>query len=103
MEKFIKIPVTNEGHQLVQANDIKLIERASTTSLTVGYGSGKVTTITYTPASAAAAMDVRKTFESAIAAALSTSWTNVAYDWTPGMATAAAALALTTVSGIDIA
>lgn len=85
MDKYIRIPVTNEGSQLVQANDIKLIEQASTTTLTVNYGSGRKNTITFTPAAGSNLTGVRDTFQSAVGAALSTDWTSVSYDWSPGM------------------
>jgi len=38
MAKFLSIPVTNEGNQLVSADDIKIIKQASTTTVTVVYG-----------------------------------------------------------------
>ena len=47
MQKFLSIPVTGEQNQLVSCNNIKLIEQASTTTVTVTYGAGKVTTLTH--------------------------------------------------------
>ena len=47
MEKYLSIPVTNEGNQLVTLSNVKLIEAASTTSTTINYGSSKVITITH--------------------------------------------------------
>ena len=52
MTKFLNIPVTNEQYQLVAISDIVLIEQASTTTVTVNYGGGKVTTITHATAGA---------------------------------------------------
>jgi hypothetical protein len=52
MEKFLSIPVTNEQFQIVSATDIKLIEQASTTTVTITYGGGKVVTITHATAGA---------------------------------------------------
>jgi hypothetical protein len=37
MAKFLSIPVTSEGNQLVSADNIKLIEQASTTTVTIVY------------------------------------------------------------------
>jgi len=50
--KFLNIPVTNEQYQLVAISDIVLIEQASTTTVTIAYGGGKVTTITHATAGA---------------------------------------------------
>ncbi len=53
MEKFLSIPVTDEQAQLISCTDVKLVEQASTTTVTLAYGGGKVITITYTPATSA--------------------------------------------------
>jgi hypothetical protein len=50
VEKFLSIPVTNEQNQLVSATDIVLVEQASTTTVTITYKFGKVTTITHATA-----------------------------------------------------
>ena len=47
MEKYLKIPVTDEAKQIVSINNVKLVEQASTTTVTLAYGSGKVVTITH--------------------------------------------------------
>jgi len=48
MEKFLSIPVTNEGNQLVSVSGIKLIDAgsATATTTTIAYAGGKVTTVT---------------------------------------------------------
>jgi UDP-glucose 6-dehydrogenase len=82
MEKFLSIPVTNEQNQLVSATGIILIEQASTTTVTITYksgsASGDVVTITHATASAGDET-MRDAVQSAVIAALQTSWTNVAY------------------------
>ena len=52
MEKFLEIPVTGEQKQIVSILDVKLVEQASTTTVTLAYGSGKVVTITHAALSA---------------------------------------------------
>jgi len=81
MEKFLSIPVTNEQFQIVSATDIKLIEQASATTVTIVYGGGKVVTITH--ASAGAGNEAqRDAIEAAVVAALGEGWTKVTYDVT---------------------
>jgi hypothetical protein len=41
MEKFLSIPVTGEKTQLISCTDVKLVEQASTTTVTLTYGGGK--------------------------------------------------------------
>lgn len=81
MEKFLSIPVTNEQFQIVSATDIKLIEQASTTTVTVTYGGGKVVTITHATAGAGVETE-RDAIENAVVKALQEGWTNVVYDVT---------------------
>jgi len=52
MQKFLSIPVTAEGDQLVSSTGIKLIEQGSTTTVVITYGGGKITTITHAAAGA---------------------------------------------------
>ena len=92
MEKYLSIPVTNEGNQLVTLSNVKLIEAASTTSTTINYGSSKVVTITHA-AVAANSTIFRNYIQTEMAAALSMSWTNVSLEIAPAYA----------VTGIDIA
>lgn len=81
MEKFLSIPVTNEQFQIVSATDIKLIEQASTTTVTITYGGGKIVTITHANAGAGVETQ-RDAIEAAVVAALSEGWTKVTYDVT---------------------
>ena len=78
MEKFLSIPVTSEQNQLVQASGIILIEQASTTTVTVTYGGGKVVTLTHATAGAGDETQ-RDAIQNAVVDALQTSWTQVAY------------------------
>jgi len=93
MEKFLSIPVTNEQSQLVSANDIKLIEQGSTTTVVITYGGGKVTTITHA-ASGSGVEEMRDAIQNAVVSALITPWQSVAFTVT-GLPQA--------VSGIGIA
>ena len=79
MTKFLNIPVTSEQYQLVAINNIALIEEATTTTVTITYSGGQVTTITHATAGAGDETQ-RDTIEDAVVAALTTSWTNPAYD-----------------------
>ena len=79
MQKFLNIPVTNEQSQLVAISDIVLIEQASTTTVTITYGAGKVTTITHATAGAGDETQ-RDAIQDAVVAALTTSWTNPSYN-----------------------
>ena len=79
MQKFLNIPVTNEQNQLVAVSGIVLIEQASTTTVTITYRGGQVTTITHATAGAGDETE-RDAIQDAVVAALTTSWTNPAYD-----------------------
>jgi hypothetical protein len=78
MEKFLSIPVTGEQSQLVSCTDIKLIEQASTTTVTIVYGGGKVITMTHATAGAGVETE-RDAIQAAVIAALQTVWTKPAY------------------------
>jgi hypothetical protein len=78
MEKFLSIPVTNEQNQLVSCTDIKLIEQASTTTVTIAYGGGKVVTITHATAGSGVETE-RDAIQNAVISALQTAWTKPAY------------------------
>ena len=92
MEKYLSIPVTDEGNQLITLSGIKLIVAASTTTTTITYGSSKVITITHAAVPANSTI-FRNYIQSEASAALSTSWTNVSMEIKPAYA----------VSNIDIA
>ena len=78
MEKFLSIPVTGEQTQLVSCTDIKLIEQASTTTVTIVYGGGKVITMTHATAGSGDETE-RDAIQTAVIAALQTAWTKPAY------------------------
>jgi len=92
MEKFLKIPVTNEQEQLVSVLDVKLVEQASTTTVTLAYGSGKVVTITHAAISASSEA-MRDAVQDAMVEALATGWTEVSYDYVPNSAVSGIAIA----------
>ncbi len=91
MEKFLKIPVTNEQKQLVSVLDVKLVEQASTTQVTLAYGSGKVITLTHA-AVPAGSEAMRDAVQDAIVEALATGWTEVFYDYVPAYAVSGIAI-----------
>lgn len=78
MEKYLSIPVTDEGNQLLSASGILLIEQASTTTVVVQYKDGIAATITHA-ASAVGSEEVRDAIQNAVVAALSTDWTKPSY------------------------
>lgn len=94
MEKFLSIPVTSQGAQLVSANNIILVDTgsdsATATTTLITYAGGKVVTLTH---AAQVAFSMKLAIQAAIVAALQTSWTNVVYDVTVPQA----------VSDIDVA
>lgn len=79
MQKFLSIPVTGEQSQLVSANDIKIIEQATTTTVTITYGGGKVTTLTHATV-AANSEEMRDAIQNGVVNILSQRWTNVSLD-----------------------
>jgi len=101
MEKFLSIPVTGEGNQLVPVTDVKLIETDGslpTTKTNINYGSGKVITITHGTVGASSITNSQTQFRNwlqlQMSNALSTAWTRASYSAIPIPAYA--------VSGIDI-
>ena len=78
MEKFLRIPVTNEQYQLVSIKDIKLIEQGSTTTVVITYGGGKITTLTHATAGAGDETQ-RDAIQNAVVAALTQPWYDVTY------------------------
>lgn len=77
MEKFIYIPVTGLGNQMVSVTNVKLIDEASATATatTIHYNDGTVTTVTH---AADTAFSVLIALQNAMVAALQESWTRVA-------------------------
>jgi hypothetical protein len=80
MEKFLSIPVTSAGNQLVSATNVILVEAAAdsatATSTTITYSGGKVVTLTH---AAQVAFSMRDAIQDAIVNALGTSWTYVVF------------------------
>jgi len=82
MEKFLRIPVTNEQYQLVSATGIVLIEQASTTTVTIAYKGGSTSTdiLTITHATAGSGDEtMRDAIQNAVIASLQTPWTYPAF------------------------
>lgn len=95
MAKFLSIPVTNEGNQLVSADGIKLIEQASTTTVTITYGGAAaqdVITITHA-AVAAGSEEMRDVIQDAVVDAHSSVWHNVVTSVSPSKAVSGIAIA----------
>jgi len=95
MAKFLSIPVTNEGNQLISADNVKLVEQASTTTVTVTYGGAAaqdVITITHA-AIAAGSEAMRDVIQDAIVAAHQSHWQEVKYDVSPSSAVSGIAIA----------
>ena len=79
MAKFLSIPVTNEQKQLVSADGVILLEQASTSTVTIAYGGGKVVTVTHA-ASAAGSEEVRDYLQDSIVFAQQQPWHQVKYE-----------------------
>jgi|TARA_S200002703_G_scaffold142451_1_gene134832 hypothetical protein len=92
MEKFLRIPVTNEQKQLVSCTDVKLVVQVNTTSASLAYGSGKVVTLTHA-ALAAGSEAMRDQIQDSMVEALATGWTASAFDMTPVEAVSGIAIA----------
>ena len=82
MEKFLRIPVTNEQTQIVSATDIVLIEQQSATTVQIHYKSTTSTdVVTITHASRGSGDEsMRDAIQNAVIASLEEVWTKVAYD-----------------------
>lgn len=95
MAKFLSIPVTSEGNQLISADNIKLIEQASTTTVTVTYGGAAaqdVITITHA-AIGASAYTMRDEIQDAVVKAHQSVWQNVVETVAPSSAVSGIAIA----------
>ena len=83
MEKFLSIPVTSAGNQLISATNVVLVESGSEnpvgTTTVITYQGGRVVTLTH---AAQVAFSMRNAIQDAIIASLQTPWTNVVYDVT---------------------
>ena len=96
MEKFLRIPVldangTNSQDQLVSVAGILSIGQPTTTTATINYVGGKVTTLTWPAASATASPGLQGVIQTAAMAALKSGWTSVSEYYAPkGMVSGAA-------------
>ena len=94
MAKFLSIPVTSEGNQLVSADNIKLIEQASTTTVTIVYGGAAAQdVITITHATQASGQEMRDVIQDAVVSAHQTMWQNVVTTVAPTKAVSLIAIA----------
>ena len=83
MEKFLSLPVTGQPNQLIRATDVAMVSAgtgatnntATATTTVITYTTGRAITLTH---AAQVAYDMRTAIQDALAAALATSWTNVA-------------------------
>ena len=82
MEKYLSIPVTDKGNQLVSCNGILSIYSGDATAATVviTYKSGTTATIT---SAAQVNYDMRNQIQNEVALALATGWTNVSREVSP--------------------
>lgn len=91
MQKYLRIPVTNEQTQLVAINGIILVEQTSTTTTTISYETSLMSSAGTAPlygrsivmthaAIGAGSEAVRDAIQNAIVAALQEPWYNVAFD-----------------------
>lgn len=92
MEKFLSIPVTSQGNQLVSVSGIKLIDAASATetATTIAYAGGKVTTVT---SAAQVAFSMRDFLQDSMVEALQSPWRQVVHQVTPPQAVSEIAVA----------
>ena len=86
MEKFIRIPVldangTNSQDQLVSVTGILSIGQPTTTTATINYVGGKVTTLTWPVAYASPKLQTA--IQTIAMAALKTGWTSVSEYYAP--------------------
>lgn len=82
MQKFFYLPVTSEQNYLINCNGVLLVKQASTTTVTITYGSGSTgaDVLTITHATAGAGDETMKDWVQAqIVSALQTPWQEVAY------------------------
>lgn len=80
MQKFLRIPVTNEQTQLVPLQGILIVEQASTTTVTIQYQNAGLLTITHATAGAGDETQ-RDAIQDAIEAALRQSWDKPTYQF----------------------
>jgi len=92
MAKYLSIPVTNEQNQIVLADGVILVEQASTTTVTMTYGGGKVVTITHAT-QGAGVETTRDQIQAAIVSGFQKNWQNVTTTVAPTYAISGIAIA----------
>ena len=82
MEKYLSIPVTSKGNQLLSCNGILSVTTASATAtdVVIKYKSGTTATIT---SAAQVNFNMRNQIQKELALALATGWTNVSREVSP--------------------
>ena len=82
MEKYLSIPVTSKGNQLISCNGILSVYSATATGadVVITYKSGTTATIT---SAAQVNFDMRNQIQKELALALATGWTNVSREVSP--------------------
>ena len=103
MDKFLSIPVTAGGNQLIPVTDVKLIEVGdaaaanAATATTLFYGNDTTIAITHatvgTPSASNSGTQFRNWLQEQMNLALSSSWTNPSLTSTPAYAVSAIAYA----------
>ena len=100
MEKFLSVPVTGAGTQLIPCSDVKLVEIGDaagpgsnpTTATTIYYGDAQTLTLTHA-AVPANSVEFRTFIQDALAKVLKLEWTEPSLDIVPKFAVSAIAYA----------
>ena len=82
MDKFLSMPVDGQTNFLVSVSDVIAITRTNDTTTVITYNSSNTATITHATV-APAGREFRDSLQSAMTAALATSWTNVVAAYVP--------------------
>ncbi len=94
MAKFLSIPVAGEATQIVSADNIKIIEKASTTTVTIVYGGAAAQDkITITHATQSSGQEMRDVIQDAVVNAHQSMWQEVVTAVLPPKAVSAIAIA----------
>lgn len=89
MEKYLSIPVTANGNQLISCNGIISIVGTTATNVRITYKSGTTIDLTTTVAQNV----MRNQIQNEVSLALATGWTNVSRQVSPTNAISAVAVA----------
>jgi len=92
MEKFLSIPVTGEGNQLVPVTDVKLISKTFNTQTSIYYGEKSKISLTH---DVVTGTTFRNWLQSEMVKALQTNWTRASYSAIPPDAIAVSSIDLT--------